>query len=106
MSRSAPKPGQLITMVLFALSCFCLLLFLWISFGGATPFAGEGYRVVAEFNQATALATQSDVRISGVSVGKVISIGLDKKTGLSRAVMEIQSRFAPRPSVRRGRALL
>lgn len=98
MIKQAPSAGRIFTMIAFAGSCVGLLVFLWISFGGATPFAARGYRLVAEFNQATALATQSDVRISGVSVGKVVSVGLDRRTGLSRAVLEIQSRFAPRPS--------
>jgi len=98
MTKQAPSVGRIFTMLAFAGSCIGLLIFLWISFGGATPFAGRGYRLVAEFRQATALATQSDVRISGVSVGKVISVSLDNRTGLNRAVMEIQSRFAPRPS--------
>lgn len=98
MIKQAPSAGRIFTMLAFAGSCIGLLVFLWISFGGATPFASRGYRLAAEFNQATALATQSDVRISGVSVGKVISVGLDRRTGLTRAVLEIQSRFAPRPS--------
>jgi virulence factor Mce-like protein len=85
-------------MLAFAGSCIGLLIFLWISFGGATPFAPEGYRVNAEFNQAIALGAQSDVRISGVSVGKVISVGFDKQTGLSKATLQIQSRFAPLPA--------
>jgi phospholipid/cholesterol/gamma-HCH transport system substrate-binding protein len=97
MTKQAPSVGRIFTMLAFAGSCIGLLIFLWISFGGATPFAGRGYRLVAEFDQATALATQSDVRISGVSVGKVISVNLDNKTGRNRAVIEIQSRFAPRP---------
>ena len=77
-------------MVAFALSCLGLLVFLWTSFGGAVPFAPQGYRMSAEFDQAVQLATQSDVRISGVSVGKVISVGLDHHTGLTQ--------FAPRPA--------
>jgi phospholipid/cholesterol/gamma-HCH transport system substrate-binding protein len=85
-------------MLAFAASCVGLLVFLWISFGGATPFAPRGYRLNAEFNQAPLLATQSDVRISGVNVGKVVSVGLDPRTGLARAVIEIDSRFAPRPA--------
>ncbi len=85
-------------MLAFAGSCVGLLIFLWISFGGATPFAPEGYRLNAEFNQAIALAPQSDVRISGVSVGKVISVDLDPRTGLARAVLQIDSRYAPRPT--------
>jgi len=85
-------------MLAFAGSCIGLLIFLWISFGGATPLAPEGYRLNAEFSQAVELAQQSDVRISGVSVGKVVSVGLDTRTGLTRAVMQIDSRYAPRPA--------
>lgn len=85
-------------MVAFAGSCIGLLLFLWISFGGSVPFAPEGYRLKAEFSQAVQLAQESDVRISGVSVGKVISISLDRHTGLTKAVLEIDSQYAPRPA--------
>ncbi|HWE59300.1 MAG TPA: MlaD family protein [Solirubrobacteraceae bacterium] len=85
-------------MLAFAGSCIGLLIFLWISFGGATPFAPAGYRLDAEFNQAIDLAQQSDVRISGVSVGKVVNVGLDSRTGLTRALIQIDSRYAPRPA--------
>ena len=34
MQKQAPTFGRLLVMVLFALSCFGLLLFLWLSFGG------------------------------------------------------------------------
>jgi len=98
MNKQAPSPARIITMIAFAGSCIGLLIFLWISFGGATPFAPQGYRLNAEFDQATLLATQADVRISGVNVGKVVSVGLDRRTGLSRAVMQIESRYAPRPA--------
>lgn len=85
-------------MVAFAASCIGLLLFLWISFGGTTPFAPQGYRLTAEFNQAVELGAESDVRISGVNVGKVVSVSLDRHTGLTRAVMELDSQYAPRPA--------
>ncbi len=85
-------------MVAFTGSCIGLLVFLWISFGGATPFAPRGYRLDAEFNQAPLLGQQADVRISGVNVGKVVSVGLDPRTGLTRAVLQIDDRFAPRPA--------
>ena len=97
MSSKAPSATRVLAIVAFAGSCVGLLIFLWISFGGATPFAPEGYRLNAELSQAVELGAQADVRISGVSVGKVVSIGLDRHTGLSRAVMQIDSRFAPRP---------
>jgi virulence factor Mce-like protein len=85
-------------MLAFAGSCIGLLIFLWISFGGATPFAPEGYRVNAEFNQAILLGAQSDVRISGISVGKVVNVGLDKRTGLSKATIQIDAPYAPLPA--------
>jgi phospholipid/cholesterol/gamma-HCH transport system substrate-binding protein len=85
-------------MVAFAASCIGLLLFLWISFGGSVPLAPQGYRLTAEFNNATELGTEADVRISGVNVGKVVQISLDHKTGLTRAVMQIDPQYAPRPS--------
>ena len=38
----------------------------------------QGYRISVEFEQAVQLGTQADVRISGVHVGKVVSVGLDQ----------------------------
>jgi len=70
MNKQAPSTARILSMVAFAASCVGLLLFLWISFGGTIPFAAEGYRLSAEFNQAVELAPQSDIRISGVSIGK------------------------------------
>jgi phospholipid/cholesterol/gamma-HCH transport system substrate-binding protein len=97
VNRQAPSPARVLTMVAFATSCIGLLLFLWISFGGTTSLSPRGYEMSAEFDQAENLGTQADVRISGVDVGKVISVGLDRRTGLTRAVMEIDPQFAPRP---------
>lgn len=85
------------TLVLFALSCFGLLLFLWVVFGGPTPLRPKGYRVTAEFAQAGQLAKEADVRISGVPVGKVKSIETNRRTGLSDVVLEITRRYAPVP---------
>jgi phospholipid/cholesterol/gamma-HCH transport system substrate-binding protein len=98
MNKQAPSAGRILTMLAFALSCIGLLVFLWTSFGGTVPLAPQGYRFNVEFNQAVQLANQSDVRIAGVSVGKVTSVGSDLRTGLSHAVIEINSQFAPRPA--------
>jgi phospholipid/cholesterol/gamma-HCH transport system substrate-binding protein len=98
VNKQAPSAGKILTMVAFAGSCIGLLLFLWISFGGSIPFAPEGYRLRAEFNQAVQLAQESDVRISGVSVGKVISVSLDRHTGLTKAIIQIDHQYAPRPA--------
>jgi virulence factor Mce-like protein len=83
--------------VLFALSCFGLLLFLWESFGGPVPLKPKGYRFTVAFPRTLALAEQSDVRISGVNVGHVITIKYDRD-GRAHALIEIASKYAPIPS--------
>jgi virulence factor Mce-like protein len=95
MEKGAPSFGKIATMVLFALSCFGLLLFLWLSFGGGIPFAPEGYRFEASFPYAQELAAQADVRIAGVSVGKVISVGLDPKGNRTLATIQLDNQYAP-----------
>src|SRR4051794_22220369 len=82
----------------FALSCFGLLLFLWLAFGGTIPLKPKGYRVTASFSEATQLAKEADVRISGVPVGKVKTITPDKRTGRSDVVIQLDSQYAPLPS--------
>ena len=43
MSKRAPSTLQLLIIAGFALSCFGILLFLWITFGGPTPFKAKPY---------------------------------------------------------------
>jgi phospholipid/cholesterol/gamma-HCH transport system substrate-binding protein len=96
--KSAPSFGRIAAMVVFALSCFGLLLFLWLAFGGPIPLKPKGYQFNAMFDEATQLAKESDVRISGVPVGKVKTIEPDKRSGRTLAVIELESRYAPLPS--------
>ena len=84
-------------MVGFALSCFGLLLFLWLAFGGPVPLKPKGYRFEVTFQQAGQLAQEADVRISGVTVGKVKRIEPDKATGGSDVTIELEERYAPLP---------
>jgi len=98
MNKQAPSAGRIVTMVLFAASCIGLLLFLWLSFGGTIPLAPQGYRLTAEFDDAVELGVQSDVRISGVSVGKVVAVSLDRHAGLTKAVIQLDPKYAPRPA--------
>ena len=65
----------------FALSCFGLLLYLWVAFGGGFPLKPQGYRFHVRFGEATQLAQQADVRISGVPVGKVVKLELGPGRG-------------------------
>src|SRR2546423_8843686 len=101
MRTQAPSLGGILVAIGFALSCFGLMLFLWIAFGGPIPLKSKSYRITAYFPEATQLAVQSDVRIGGVSVGKVKGIQLapaDKRVGgadTTQATIEIEPQFAP-----------
>jgi virulence factor Mce-like protein len=95
MQKQAPTLGRLVTMAVFALSCFGLLLFLWLSFGGAIPLKPKAYRFRAEFRQAIQLADQADVRVAGISVGKVVAKSLDKSNNMTVATIEVNSGYAP-----------
>jgi phospholipid/cholesterol/gamma-HCH transport system substrate-binding protein len=97
METRPPTITRILVAIGFALSCFALALFLWITFGGPLPLKPEGYRFTVPFNEATQLAVESDVRISGVPVGKVKSIEL-ADNGLADATIELDSRYAPIPT--------
>lgn len=97
MSTRSPGIARILLMIAFAGSCFGLLLFLWSSFGGSVPLRAQGYRMHVTFTEGAQLVTESDVRISGVPVGKVKSIRPDRRTGRSDVVLEIRPRFAPIP---------
>jgi len=104
MQKQAPSLGRILVAVGFTLSCFALLLFLWVTFGGPVPFKPESYRFTADFPEAITLQKEADVRIGGVSVGKVKDIGLapdsecqkDPATcNTTRATIEIDPQYAP-----------
>ena len=97
MIKQAPSLGRILTMVAFALSCFGILVFLWLSFGGSVPLKPKGYRVNVAFPEATQLAKEAEVRISGVKVGRVKTTKPNKQTGLTDTVIEIDARYAPLP---------
>src|SRR6267142_1125651 len=98
MQKQAPTLGRLLVMVGFALSCFGLLLFLWLAFGGPVPLKPKGYRFHTSFAEAGQLSTEADMRISGVPVGKVKTIKADKRTGRADVEIQLDSRYAPLPS--------
>ena len=83
-------------MAIFTLSCFGLLLYLWSAFGGPVPLKPHGYRFHASFAEATQLAQEADVRISGVNVGKVKKIDLGDD-GRTDATIELDDKYAPIP---------
>jgi phospholipid/cholesterol/gamma-HCH transport system substrate-binding protein len=104
MQKQAPSIGRIAVAVGFTLSCFGLLLFLWVTFGGPVPFKPESYRFTADFPEAITLQKEADVRIGGVSVGKVKQIGLAPESechsnpalcNTTQATIEIDPQYAP-----------
>ena len=103
MQKQAPTLGRILVMAGFALSCFGLLLYLWVAFGGGFPLKPKGYRFHIRFGEAAQLAQQADVRISGVPVGKVVKLQLGSGR-TTDATIELDERYAPIP--RDSRAIL
>ncbi len=94
METSAPSLGKIASMVLFSLSCIGLLLFLWVEFGGGIPFNPQGYRFEVNLPYAQELATPADVRIAGVSVGKVVSTAIGPHN-TTQATIQMNKQYAP-----------
>jgi virulence factor Mce-like protein len=95
LNTSAPTPGRLLVISAFALTCFGLLLYLWLAFGGAIPLKPQGYRVQVAFTDATTLADQADVRTAGVSIGKVVRKQLAPGGSRTLATLELKPAYAP-----------
>jgi virulence factor Mce-like protein len=82
-------------MVVFTMSCFGLLLFLWLAFGGSIPLKPEGYRLKVAFPEAATLAEEADVRLAGVNIGKVKQKQLEAKGARTLVELELDEQFAP-----------
>jgi phospholipid/cholesterol/gamma-HCH transport system substrate-binding protein len=93
--KTAPSPLRLAALIGFVLSCVLVLTYLWFSFGGSIPLAARGYRIQVPFAQANELATGADVRIAGVNVGKVVTLGLDPSDNRTLATLELSRQYAP-----------
>lgn len=100
MNKQAPSIAQMIAIAGFALSCFGLLLFVWVAFGGPTPLAARGYEVKVPLTQVGQLAEQSQVNISGIEVGRVkaIDVGEGEEAGSAIVTVNIEPEYAPIPS--------
>jgi ABC-type transporter Mla subunit MlaD len=95
MVTQAPKRSAVAVAVAFCLSCVGLIIFVWTQFGGTIPFAPTGYQISALFKETGLLVPGADVRISGITVGKVDSVanrGVD-----SFVTMDLDPPYAPLP---------
>src|SRR3954453_8951519 len=97
MQKEGPSARRILAMVIFALSCFGLLTFLWISFGGSVPLKPKQYELTVNFPEATTIAEAADVRIAGGTAGKVPSKRLAKDANRTKVVLRIDPKFAPIP---------
>jgi phospholipid/cholesterol/gamma-HCH transport system substrate-binding protein len=95
MVKETPSPLRLAAMAVFTMSCFGLLLFLWLAFGGSIPLKPEGYRLTVAFPEAATLAQEADVRMAGVNVGKVKTKELDKRGTRTLVELELQEKYSP-----------
>ena len=98
VQKRAPTLGNILVIILFVLSCFGLLMFLWGSFGGPLPLKPKGYRFAIVLPAGLRAREQSDVRISGVDVGHVIS--LSGRTRRAHRTRRSKSRTSTRRSGR------
>jgi phospholipid/cholesterol/gamma-HCH transport system substrate-binding protein len=95
MVTQAPKRSAVFAAIAFSLSCIGLIIFVWTQFGGSIPFAPEGYRVKALFQETGLLVPNADVRISGVNVGKVANV---QARGVNSLVtIDVKPQYAPIP---------
>ena len=95
MIKDSPSVGKVLGMAAFALVCFGLLIFLWLSFGGPIPLKPESYRLTVDVPEASNLANEADVRMSGITIGKVKSKQLDKGAVATKITLDIDPKFAP-----------
>jgi len=95
MSTQGPTLGRLLVVAGFALTCFCLLLFVWLAFGGPIPLKPQGYRVQVAFKDAATLADQADVRTAGVTIGRVVRKELAGGGNQTLTTIELESKYAP-----------
>jgi virulence factor Mce-like protein len=95
--KEPPSIGRMIAMVVFSLTCFGLLIFLWLSFGGPIPLKPQQYRLKVHVPEAATLANEADVREAGITIGKVKSKALDKGGASTIVTIDIDPKYAPIP---------
>lgn len=93
MQTIAPTWRALVLPIMFTLVCVVVAFALWRLFGGGVPLEPKGYRFTTVVPQAHAIFPNTDVRIAGVSVGKVSAV---RQVGrIAEATIDVDPGFAP-----------
>ncbi len=79
---------------LFVLAGVLAVSYLAVQIGGARFFGNETYTVEARFNNTGGLKAGADVRIAGVSVGRVRSVRLDPESYAAYVAIDIHRDIA------------
>lgn len=96
MITQLPRRTTLLVTAAFILASVLLTLFAWRSVGGTTPLQPKRYEVHALFDNASGLTRNADIRIAGISIGKVAKV---RARGLkTEATLSINEPYAPVPS--------
>jgi ABC-type transporter Mla subunit MlaD len=96
MITQLPRKLTLLATAAFILASVLLTLFAWRSVGGTTPLQPKRYEVHALFDNASGLTKNADIRIAGISIGKVAKV---EARGLkTEATLAIEEPYAPIPS--------
>lgn len=94
MDKQAQTIPRMAAIIGFTASCFAVLVYMWLTFGGPVPLKPEGYRFNAVFTEAPLLVSEADVRIAGLNVGKVKKVSRAPNGGVV-AEIELDQRYAP-----------
>jgi phospholipid/cholesterol/gamma-HCH transport system substrate-binding protein len=90
---------NLAALLVFSVFCIGGLGYLAMGMGLEVPIAQQGWRLQADFAQADGLVPQADVDVSGIKVGKVVSVESDGHNG-ALATMRIDGQVHLRQDVR------
>ena len=103
MQKAAPSFGRIAVMAGFALSCFGLLLFLWLAFGGTDPAEAEGlprHRVVRRGDAAR--ARRPTCGSPACRSARSRRSSPTRRRAAPTSMIQLDSRYAPLPSDARG----
>jgi virulence factor Mce-like protein len=91
-----PHRMVLVSVILVAAAAALTAIGLWVRVDGVVPFQPKAYTASVRFPDGTGLVKNADVRISGVTVGRVVRV--TPVGAATDAELEIEPRFAPLPA--------